>query len=506
MINKNGNIIGVNKKLLYRRKTDEEVYQVLCSNKFVTIKNTSAQMFTFLISDGIYTVDEISTSANLKLEIVVKMIENLILLKFADYVSNFRSQYMPLKLSASTHLNSYEENFFIMNFEEATIDLLDYDEYHSFLNYEITRNMFQARKDYLIGRKYFNTHNDKTLKQESMLNIYVVLSYNCNLSCSYCFEKDKELTNDHGSSNDYLKKLDSISKFHNIILTLYGGEPLLEGNRQDIINLIDFTKNKLCLMRIITNGICVPQFIEDFLKIKERIIEFVITIDGTKCVHDIRRFYKGGKGTFDDVMNSVIILNSLKFRVKIRINLDENNLIHQIEFLHFLKKLELDLQLIAIEYHRVENKTNLDFKPISLVKCYQLLKNIVLQNTGITINFAEPILNFIYNASRDTLPSIQVKSCDLQNIVVIDKNGKMNICNEAMHLKDFSIEKIHDSSELINKYESKCSSCSLFYACFGGCSLKRYYFNEQGRYYCNRDEIQKVLNNFMQDMPKLKYS
>lgn len=142
----------------------------------------------------------------------------------------------------------------------------------------------------------------------------------CNMACDYCYEKNKGtrmMTKDVAKRGvDLLFKMydDNEGTFinHNtkaIVLDFIGGETLLN------IDVIDYTCTyfmEQCIERnhpwaytwsaaMISNGtLYFNPKVQAFLKKFRGFVNFSITIDGPKEIHDICRVYHDGRGTFDD--------------------------------------------------------------------------------------------------------------------------------------------------------------------------------------------------------------
>jgi uncharacterized protein len=127
-----------------------------------------------------------------------------------------------------------------------------------------------------------------------------VLSQECNLDCSYCFEGEKSdpkvIDFDHAVA--WLERLPD-----NLSIDFYGGEPLLQIPL--IRRIIDWARlnGRTFRYTVTTNGQIVDEeFIDCYLKDFHRI---KISVDGPKEVHDRNR----GPGTFDKAMTLLSKLN-----------------------------------------------------------------------------------------------------------------------------------------------------------------------------------------------------
>ena len=131
----------------------------------------------------------------------------------------------------------------------------------------------------------------------------LILTDQCNLRCSYCFEKDK---NPHNMSDetamasvDFLMEESGPTK--NLTLLFFGGEPLL---RFDLMQKVweYATKRADALGKKInwdmtTNGTLVTE--EKARWLRDHGVKYLLSMDGGKEDHDRYRKYANGRGSFD---------------------------------------------------------------------------------------------------------------------------------------------------------------------------------------------------------------
>jgi uncharacterized protein len=95
-----------------------------------------------------------------------------------------------------------------------------------------------------------------------------------------------------------------------IKFTWHGGEPLLAGISyfREILDLQRSTvpSTYRVVNALTTNGVEINEEWIDFF-LKEN-IQIGVSIDGPKYIHDAHRKWKGGKGSFDDVMRGIALL------------------------------------------------------------------------------------------------------------------------------------------------------------------------------------------------------
>ncbi len=99
-----------------------------------------------------------------------------------------------------------------------------------------------------------------------------------------------------------------------IILDFIGGEPLLEINLiseivcyfLDKANKINHSWQEKFRIRITTNGLLyTSKQVQDFIKMYHDHLSISISIDGDRAKNNTSRIYASGKGSYDDVINSI---------------------------------------------------------------------------------------------------------------------------------------------------------------------------------------------------------
>lgn len=194
--------------------------------------------------------------------------------------------------------------------------------------------------------------------------VYLTFSLKCNLSCVYCVQHTAKL-NDHLMSEDeiYNQYCTIINKLKNnyskIEVILYGGEPLLLKNYSLVEKMLLYLENEKIPLRIITNGVLLNVYI-DMLRKYPYLQEITITIDGSKDIHDSRRKLSNGKGTYNIIIDNLILaLNHLSTSITIRVNLDQQNISMQDEFISSMISIQTESKSkLSICYYRTTNKTN----------------------------------------------------------------------------------------------------------------------------------------------------
>lgn len=421
-----------------------------------------------------------------------------------------QSDSVELETSQYTYCTTVLDKHYLINFLYNTIDLLSPKLYKQVMQKEF-HEIDPEDLLYLYARRYIR---DKHINEDACFAVnpksenlvYLVFSYACNLKCTYCFESDKNRIYQMDESTfdktmDYIERLSGISK---TILTFYGGEPLLEMNSSRIKKVIErFIDNKNIRFRFITNGINAHKFLDMFSLIKDRIDKFVITIDGPKEDHDKRRVFGNLQGTFELIMSNISMLLSHGYPVSIRLNVDYSNYQAQEELLHFLNSSFKNNDNIQIEYHRIEDKNNPHFIPVTYLDCYKLYQK-AKRISNFMVKFSVPLLVALENMKeqKEGFADLCNSCCSMNRNHVIDLDGVVYSCNEAMGIEDFRFANVRDELSVTPKTIKKdYCSCPFFFACYCNCTLKKYYTSlENENMKCEYLQMEELVHCFLESI------
>lgn len=241
-------------------------------------------------------------------------------------------------------INLSENKTLLFNTLSGAVDIVDRD-----TAYLISRSKFNDLPteliNKLIDRGYlYNSKKDQEaistslcrflegVDKSTMPNFIVIPSYRCNLRCSYCYEGG--LTKDFRTMS--YRMIQRVNESIDLIIekkktsgkaievTLMGSEPLLEENK-DILNFfLESYQSKGFIVDIITNGTALSYY-RDFL-FQYGVKEIQVTIDGIGEVHDKRRPFITGEGTFNKIIKGVEDILEKGILVHLRVNVDSQNI------------------------------------------------------------------------------------------------------------------------------------------------------------------------------------
>ncbi|NLI55756.1 DDE-type integrase/transposase/recombinase [bacterium] len=192
--------------------------------------------------------------------------------------------------------------------------------------YNIFDFCIMYKQRYLFQKAKFSTNS---------FGAMILTTFDCNFKCEYCIENEVQSTRREDMTDEVSRNI--INWFQINIkerrpkvveLIFYGGEPLL--NKTPIFDisrsLFESSSEKSFnfSFSISTNG-SIGLSSQEMEELKSHGLKFVqVTLDGPEAIHNLRRPYKSGEGSFDD-----ILVNLRKFvefaAVIVRINIDKGN-------------------------------------------------------------------------------------------------------------------------------------------------------------------------------------
>ncbi len=377
------------------------------------------------------------------------------------------------------------------------------------------------KKEDKILVELYNNYVRKASKRP--LRFVFCPSYQCNLRCIYCFETDlpsnpnkfmskKILADSLNAAQEISKKksgkIDSVE--------LFGGEPLLLKNKPFVEKILKFASEKDAPITIITNGVSVKEFIEILLPVKDKIEMLQITIDGPPEIHDKRRKYPSGKGSFDHISNNIDLLLKNKIHTNVRINIDNTNIEYIPDLYEYISgKNWIQHPDFSIRLALVTDHTTLDYDNIIIPeeKLLERLIHVYDEHPALEELFGfylfKPLRHILDIVSGAPNVSPKFFNCEsnLLELNVFCPDGYIYACGESIGKPELAIGKFSPGLEFYPDRKKlwtertilnikKCRTCCFAPICGGGCA-----FSSILMYKDNREPIceryQEVLDTFL---------
>lgn len=166
---------------------------------------------------------------------------------------------------------------------------------------------------------------------------YLMITYDCQLACDYCFERDiRNQLGGRDSANCVISPQCTVAAFDAMDIiesrpgiktcTLYGGEPLLPENKAAIIRVINEADKRGYGLVAASNGVDIHNYTE-YLG-PHAIAGLHVTLHGAQVLHDKKRVGKRCEPTFQRILNNLRTAMERGVRIKVRINADQEVIDH----------------------------------------------------------------------------------------------------------------------------------------------------------------------------------
>lgn len=152
--------------------------------------------------------------------------------------------------------------------------------------------------------------------------VSVNLTDNCNLQCNYCFSRSLRHKSNMSRETavDFAHWYGDQTKSGEYHVTFFGGEPFLQA---DLMPVIVQTLNKRAPIGVsfvfsaTSNGTLVRDHHTDMLQ--QNKIHVMVSSDGDRKIHNLNRTGQNGRGSFDDFLHGVSVLQRAQKKVTARL-------------------------------------------------------------------------------------------------------------------------------------------------------------------------------------------
>ena len=350
----------------------------------------------------------------------------------------------------------------------------------------------------------------------------ILTTYDCNLACPYCYEASGQILQDYMTDQTidrvvkFVKKVMVKNRSGVLYIVLFGGEPLLNGRACfKLLNPLQSWARekgiKLCV-EISTNGTLFNKNLIRRFSAYDHVTTH-IPLHGPKEIHDKKRPFKNGSGSFDVIINALKLLKKSNIKPYICVNIDEDNLDKMEDLLETLKEHELQdipLDIECISYDK-------ECLSPAFVSC-QLSSNMA-QSRLTVLSKLLPVVG--KKGFRMQPQERSYVYCNEQcvNHYTIDPLCDVYKCWHAVGRKDLKVGIITKNAEFRPTYPyydllsrdpldtGECRECILLPHCFGGCHNRALFkcgtFHAPGCYGDEKSKIERIIESYLVDEPLL---
>ncbi len=217
----------------------------------------------------------------------------------------------------------------------STIELTEYkfiEELNGIINSGGTDRLESSLEQALFAENFLYEDHEEIgavieKKESETLEFILFPTEDCNLNCTYCYEKHEKIELKEPHYNlllSLVKNAIDVDKKKVISVCWFGGEPLLKINdivsfNRGIINEIS-NKDVTFVSGITTNGVLLNKTTFNLL-LDNNITSYQITLDG--YTHDEQRKFKNGAGSFNIILKNILDALTIKrdFKILLRVNI-----------------------------------------------------------------------------------------------------------------------------------------------------------------------------------------
>ncbi len=405
------------------------------------------------------------------------------------------------------------------------IEVMDFKDFYILVS-KVNGNVLTLSKEEYYDEDYLNEQLDlnemykeidslREYDKDLFKTVYISLhtSVKCNLSCTYCFKKERDNRNlTFEESKKFIDML--ISEFPNagkfIVDPTGSGEPLL--NIDLLVQIAEYCKvksneiNREVLPMLVTNGTLLTKDKVDILQNSGYI--FGVSIDGDKKSNDAYRIDYSGNGVYKKVIKNVKNIKHKQY-IGAAVTLTDKNT----DLVKTLKHLIKHFPTISIKPVRSKkgeggmHEGNIEEIKESYTKLFEFLLKETLQGNleyiGALLNGDDYFGKFILRA---ILNQKVLTRCDAGlGRVSLSTDGKIYVCPGGVDIEELVVGTLDNGidSKKVNKFwrilteRKHCTNCFARFVCGGECMINSFYSKK------SLDSIDKVMCDLKKHLHKL---
>jgi uncharacterized protein len=277
-------------------------------------------------------------------------------------------------------------------------------------------------------------------------------------------------------------------------IAIAGGEPLLRSARQRRIleRIIQRSEERSFKYSVTTNGVELENYVDLFDR-TSMITDIQVTIDGPEEIHNQRRPFAGGGGTFQKIEHGVHAALKKRLPLSLRVNLDFGN----IDYLKDLAAFILEAGWTKAENFHCYVSPVTDNSGIGGYE--QITDESLLLEKILALHASDPYVakvfdikhfrgfDYIRKLVEEKKPKMPVLyRCEaVLGMHIFDALGNIYVCLEASGMPQLAVGSYFPAfqldearleewfiKDLVNLHT--CSDCRVRFICAGGCAYKAF--------------------------------
>ena len=379
-----------------------------------------------------------------------------------------------------SHYNSYiskPEKILVYNTKYQNV--VEFEE----TNLEAVQNFMKNEPTQELIDMGFVTENAYEVEEEKsrflqvrfnkeQLNIMLIMTYECNCKCEYCFENlnssflNNEKTDLKGTV-EYIINTYQQGGYKVLELHFFGGEPTMDID--GMVYVIDELKKAKINVKpdVITNGVLLNE--EKIRKLeKAGILSCQITLDGPKHIHDKRRPARNETSAWDSIIKNLEILCETPISTTIRINVDKENVSYLKEICDGMPRKFIENKNSVVYIAPIVGCMTKNTAVETLQERAQTLKTAwnIIEKQKLPIQIQPPVY---YPCPNDSFESAFY--LDLYGNIY-NCGGFVGKCEKIERTTETKTEAFYRRN--LSMPHGKCFECEFGPICFGGCKFEEY--------------------------------
>ena len=322
------------------------------------------------------------------------------------------------------------------------------------------------------------------------------IAHDCNLACRYCFAGEGEyhgrralMTPEVGKrALDFL--VENSGDRVNLEVDFFGGEPLM--NWETVKELVEYgrsleePKHKKFRFTLTTNGVLLNDEVMEFAN--REMANIVLSIDGRREVNDKMRPFRGGQGSYDQILPKFLKVAESRGQTAyyVRGTFTRNNLDFAEDVLHLA---DLGFRQISVEPVVAQPQDDYAIRESdvpALKEEYDRLaaEMIKRKKEGRGFNF----FHFMIDLEGGPCVAKRLSGCGSgTEYLAVTPWGDLYPCHQFVGNEAFLMgnvydgitrEDIRDEFKCCNVYaKDKCKKCFAKFYCSGGCAANSFNFH-----------------------------
>lgn len=324
----------------------------------------------------------------------------------------------------------------------------------------------------------------------------------CNLQCQYCYEKQRNYTNQQFLTDTLLKKFLNIFDGRLLSIQLHGGEPLLLGieNIRSLLSVIKEYKGSV-KVNIQTNGVLLNDEWLDMFEQEFPGLEIGISLDGDEFSNSFRLDYNN-KESISSVEKAIRTCEKRNRNIGIISVVNQRMLGREHEVLEYFKQFKC-IKIInftpCFDY-KILNQSQPTESAISALDYNEFMKGIFWEwrNNEYYRNYViDPIYSIIRRLYGKDTTLCHYNQYKCAYMLTLYPDGMIGACDETS--EDFgcygNVDEIDSMQVLLQKQKEfklfheakqlnlKCEKCNYNFLCHEGCIATKRNFALSGKEY-----------------------